>query len=228
MKTIKTADGTFTIYNEEFNECYHSLGDGAYLETLYKHILPPMELKNLFFKSQIKILDICFGLGYNCFTTISQYLKMNYKGKLEIFSPEKDTEIFEKITSLQYPLEIQNINISKIVDELKRTHKLNSIPQVSVELFLGDAKEYLFLLESNSIDVIYQDPFSPKKNPELWDIEYFTRLYEIAAQDCIITTYCTSLSVKEIAKKVGFFVYDHKNSFTRKSTLFTKKPLDAI
>ncbi|MDO7252587.1 tRNA (5-methylaminomethyl-2-thiouridine)(34)-methyltransferase MnmD [Helicobacter cappadocius] len=228
MKVIKTSDNTFTLYNKEFNECYHSLGDGAYTETLYKHILPPIELTNLFYKSHLRILDICFGLGYNSFTTISQYLKRRYKGKLEIFSPEKDGKIFEKLALLEYPAEIENIDIFKIINELQTTKKSFPTPQISLEIFFGDAREYLDTFRTNSIDIIYQDPFSLKKNPELWDAKYFAKLFEIATDESIVTTYCTHSAVKRTAKEAGFFVYEHQSGFTRKSTLLTKKPLDKL
>jgi len=59
----QTADGSFTAYSEIFDEHYHSVKDGALKETLYKHIYPAFKLTPK--KESYKILDICFGLGFN-------------------------------------------------------------------------------------------------------------------------------------------------------------------
>lgn len=61
MKIIKTHDGSSTVYNEDFDECYHSLTDGAYTETLNKHILPPLIFTDLFYNLYIKrnVRSIC-------------------------------------------------------------------------------------------------------------------------------------------------------------------------
>lgn len=223
MKIIKTQDGSPTIYNEDFDECYHSLTDGAYTETLNKHILPPLIFTDLFHKSNLKVLDICFGLGYNSFTTISHYLHLRYKGKLEIFSPEKDTTVFDRLLTFEYPKEMKNINTIEMIRDLKNTGQTTPFCNMNLEVFLGDAREYLSRFESNSIDIVYQDPFSPSKNKELWDEEYFATLFQITSEDAMITTYSTRESIRKIAKKVGFFVYEYKTNLTRKSTLFTKK-----
>lgn len=223
MKIIKTHDGSPTIYNEDFDECYHSLTDGAYTETLNKHILPPLIFTDLFDRSNLRVLDICFGLGYNSFTTISHYHHLGYKGKLEIFSPEKDVAIFDKLATFKYPKEMKNINTAEMIKDLKNTGKTSPFSNINLEVFLGDVREYLPRFEPNSIDIIYQDPFSPSKNEELWNEEYFATLFQIASEDVMITTYSTRESIRKIAKKVGFFAYEYKSNFTRKSTLFTKK-----
>lgn len=223
MKIIKTHDGSPTIYNEDFDECYHSLTDGAYTETLNKHILPPLIFTELFDKSNLRVLDICFGLGYNSFATISHYHHLGYKGRLEIFSPEKDTTIFDKLATFEYPKEMKNINTQEMIRDLKNTGQTSPFPNIHLEVFLGDGREYLTRFEPNSIDIIYQDPFSPSKNEELWDEGYFEILFQITSEDAMITTYSTRESIRKIAKKVGFFVYEYKSKFTRKSTLFTKK-----
>lgn len=59
-----TNDGSVGLFNPEVQDIYHSTY-GALSEAYEKFILPA-EL-NEFFKShnQIKILDICFGIGYN-------------------------------------------------------------------------------------------------------------------------------------------------------------------
>ncbi len=58
-----TADGSVGLYSPEFNDIYHS-ATGALTEAIEKFI-EPFDFDLLVRKSEIKILDICFGIGYN-------------------------------------------------------------------------------------------------------------------------------------------------------------------
>ncbi|GHV59250.1 hypothetical protein FACS1894103_2270 [Campylobacterota bacterium] len=64
LSKVQTADQSFTLYNETLGEHYHSVGEGALRETLEKHIRPALRLTDALNKKHIRILDICFGLGY--------------------------------------------------------------------------------------------------------------------------------------------------------------------
>lgn len=225
MQILKSCDGSSTIFNQEYGECYHSLKDGAYTETLHKHILPPILFAKSLQKPSLKILDICFGLGYNSFATMMQYLKMGYKGKIEIFSPEKDRGVFEKILALQYPEELSKINIPKIIETLQLKNKILITPDISLELFFGDAHYYLSQFSNGDIDIVYQDAFSPKVNFDLWSLEYFLELFRVTHIDCIITTYCVNREILLNAKNAGFFVYKYNSSHTRKSAFFVKEKI---
>ena len=68
MKLTKTGDGSFTYLNIGINETYHSKS-GALEESFYKFAIPALE--NKLKMKKIKILDICFGLGYNSVAAIS-------------------------------------------------------------------------------------------------------------------------------------------------------------
>ncbi|PAF44238.1 MnmC family methyltransferase [Helicobacter sp. 11S02596-1] len=231
---LKSRDGSLTFFNQEFGECYHSLKDGAYTETLHKHILPPILFANSLQKPCLKILDICFGLGYNTFTTAIEYRKMGYKGRIEIFSPEKDRGVFEKILALKYPCELLGLDIAKIIHTLQSTNNISGTssassvfitPHTSLELFIGDARDYFHQFSDGSMDIIYQDAFSPRVNPDLWDKEYFLELFRLSHSESIITTYSTNTEIFLNAKNAGFLVYKYNSKHTRKSTLFLKTPL---
>lgn len=58
-----TNDGSVGLYSPDFNDIYHS-ATGALTEAYEKFILP-VDMKNLLKKDSIKVLDICYGIGYN-------------------------------------------------------------------------------------------------------------------------------------------------------------------
>ncbi len=81
-----TQDGSVGLYSNEFNDIYHSVF-GAYSEAYEKFILPAKF--NEFFNNNknIKILDICYGIGYNTKSFLNYFFeKILAKNKKSIFS----------------------------------------------------------------------------------------------------------------------------------------------
>lgn len=216
---IITKDSSFTIFNEIFQECYHSITDGAYNETLYKHIIPSFNYaKN---KQHIKILDICFGLGYNTLCFLS-YAKENlYNGTIEIHSPE--INLIENLYNYKYPKEFD----ITILESLCKNHYYNN-KNTKIFIHIGDARHAIrnFVANDLKFDIVFQDAFSPRKNKSLWSYEYFKDIYKITKKDSIITTYSLNSSMLYSAFLAGFKGYKIKHYITRDSVIMTKNTLD--
>ena len=80
-----TLDGSVGLYNSDFNDIYHSV-EGAVTEAYEKFILP-VDLDILCTKENIKVLDICYGIGYNskCFLNYlieKKYFRKNFSKKI--------------------------------------------------------------------------------------------------------------------------------------------------
>lgn len=58
-----TNDGSIGLYNTQFNDIYHS-ATGALTEA-YEKFVYPVNIEKLLQNPDIKILDICYGIGYN-------------------------------------------------------------------------------------------------------------------------------------------------------------------
>ena len=212
LKEVITNDGTITLKNDKYNECYHST-EGAVTETLYKHIYPAFSVVD---KKEIKILDICFGLGYNTFVAI---LNRPINSKLTIYSPEFDEKLVRSLKKFKYPKEFEKIK-----------HIINSISEnlyykdewVEVKVFIGDARKYIKTLDE--IDIVFQDAFSPKVNRELWTIEYFKDIDRL--KPTIITTYTVSTAIRFAMHNLGYNLYTHPYDNIRKGTLASKEKLN--
>ncbi len=72
IKFIKTDDNSTGLYSEEYKDIFHSK-TGALKEALEKFLQP---LNNINLNDEIKVLDICYGTGYN-----SKVLLNNYSAK---------------------------------------------------------------------------------------------------------------------------------------------------
>src|SRR5574344_7998 len=75
-----TNDGSIGLYSPSVDDIYHSTY-GALTEAYEKFILPAM-FENFFEQnSQIKILDICYGIGYNSKSFLNYFFENIYKKK---------------------------------------------------------------------------------------------------------------------------------------------------
>lgn len=214
-------DGSFTAYSKEYEEHYHSTKDGALYESLVKHIIPAFKIQKD--KNVVSILDICFGLGFNTLATIYHVKKNNIASKIEIYSPELDSTLVKSLLDFTYPKEFDFIK--NIIFNLVK-YQCYSDEQFHIEIFLGDAREYIKTFDANKFDIVYQDAFSPASNPILWTREYFKDIKNIIKEDGILTTYSISLATRLALYENSFNIYINEGKDFRKATLASLGVLD--
>ena len=97
----------YDLYSTKYNQHFHDIKTGAINESLQKHVIPAL----LFFdqKTDLNILDICFGIGYNTFSTIYYMKKESLNKKINIFTPELDLELVDSLIDFEYPNEFEDI-----------------------------------------------------------------------------------------------------------------------
>ncbi|PHQ65736.1 MAG: hypothetical protein COB99_02365 [Sulfurimonas sp.] len=216
---VLSEDGSFTAYSKEYDEHYHSTRDGAMKESLLKHVIPAFKIKE--YKEEINILDICYGLGFNTLATMYYHKKNSLNSKLNIYSPELDATLISSLKNFTYPKEFDEFK--HIVLELCE-HAVYSDENFHIEIFLGDAREYVRRFE-NKFDIVYQDAFSPSSNPTLWTLEYFADIKKAMKKDALLTTYSIALATRLALYKNGFNVYINSEEGIRKSTIASEAKL---
>ncbi len=200
---IKTADGTETFINQEFNEAYHSTKAGAYTESLLKFVLPcriDQLAKN---QNQIDILDIGFGLGYNVAVAIEVATKNNPDIFLKIISVEKDKDIFSKIKQLELPSNLQNIYSQILSGQFKDYTYTAKGKNFELTILFGEARQVIKKID-HKFDAVFYDAFSPKVNTEMWTVELFKKVKDLMKEDAILATYSASLAVRKGLIEAGF------------------------
>ncbi|MBI2208888.1 hypothetical protein HYU50_05320 [Candidatus Woesearchaeota archaeon] len=213
MEKIITNDGSVTFRNLQYNETYHSVS-GA-LEEAFEKFARPCKLKN-----GMKVLDICFGLGYNSLAAISL-------ANVEIVALENDPIILKQIKNIKMPI---NYNISNnaikntnnynknypILDILNNNYekiriaaeKLNyEDDKIKLRIIIGDARETIKKLDGK-FDAVFLDPFSPKKCPELWTKEFFEDIRKLMRINSVLVTYSCARIVRDNMMNTGFNVKD--------------------
>ena len=209
MKKIETRDGSFTFLNEEYNEAYHSTTVGALEEARIKYAEPA----NI--KDNDKVLDFCFGLGYNTIAALK------ICRNIEVIAIEKDEKILKEILTHKVPkdYELQNEIIRKAV--IDAIHKKEN---KQINIIIADVQEEIKKLKSNYFNAIFFDPFSPSKHKELWSLEIFKECFRILKSNGKLTTYSCATWIRKNMREAGFEVIDGP-IFGRKSasTIAIKK-----
>lgn len=199
MKPVITKDQSMTFYSEEYGETYHSV-TGAVEEAYRKFAEPSLDAAKG--KDEVRILDICFGLGYNSAAAIDRILEHNPGCKINIVGLEKDKRILDQIPGISPPIR----NFYLIQKAVKNNNAYDQ-GKIAVMILVSNALDSVGKLKEN-FDIIFLDPFSPKKNPELWTEEFFKELRKLIKPDGILTTYSCAGQVRRNLKAAGFAVKD--------------------
>lgn len=197
---LTTEDGTATLFLEEYGQAMHSVS-GAYEESLLKHVYPSGILECS--SEKVSALDIGFGLGYNVLALMNEFLNRKSGRALEIISLEKDRTFSEFMKSISF--NDGRDEIYGFIKEVYNSGKGNYY-QISLEIIFGDARETLQGLSGKKFNAVFQDPFSPSKNPELWSVDYFNILKNLLAGDGVITTYSSADHIRRAMLEAGLGV----------------------
>ena len=190
MEKVITSDNSISFRNAEYDECYHSKS-GA-IEEAFEKYAKPCKVKD-----GMKILDVCFGIGYNTLAAI-------HTANVEIVGLENDKKILEKIQEVKVPEELKE-SYNKIKIAAKKLEY--SDDKTKIKIIVGDARETIKNL-NQKFDAVFLDPFSPKKCPELWTAEFFSEIAKKMEKGAVLATYSCARSVRENLKTSGFDVTD--------------------
>lgn len=106
---------------------------------------------------------------------------------------------------------------------MRGNHYIHITPSYKLTIIYGNARETIRSLNQN-FNIIYQDAFSPKKNPSLWTIQWFKDLARVSDQNVRMSTYCSSVGARKAMIAAGFKLqeggaFKRKRSSTRATLL---------
>ncbi len=206
-KIITTADGSFTFYSMEYSESYKTKSSGAYTESLHKFVRASGIIDKLRQKD-VRLLDICLGIGMNLATTLSEINKHNIQNRLHVVSVELDPHLLQVINKHEILQPYDGYS------RLRRVLSGECDNNFSIELYISEARRLINCL-SGKFDIIYFDPFSKQHNPEMWTHDVFCKMYELLADDGVLVTYASSREIRDTMESCGF-VLERVKSLKRK------------
>ena len=194
----ETHDGSKTLYRPDINETYHSI-HGALQERM--HVFIKMGLDE--FRAQnINILEIGFGTGLNAWLTF-----LNKPKSQEINYTSLETiPLSKEITDqLKYHLLVNHKNAEEAFNQMhnaewnKYIEIENGFNLNKIEASIQNAD-----LPQNHFDLIYFDAFAPTKQPELWEVPIFEKMYNLLKPNGKLVTYCAKGQVRRNMEIANF------------------------
>jgi tRNA U34 5-methylaminomethyl-2-thiouridine-forming methyltransferase MnmC len=210
---IITSDGSKSLYLPQWDETYHSR-HGAVQEAYHVFIRNGLDLFEP--GAEIRILEMGFGTGLNCFITwlesVQRGLTVYYHG-LEAYpvapnlaqhleypsalGQAQHKKVFETLHSCPWDEKVQ---ITQNFRLFKRQEQFSEFDPAETL----DPTETLDPVQG--FDLIYFDAFAPRVQPELWSESMFQVMYEALRNEGVLVTYSAKGSVRRSMQAVGFTV----------------------
>ncbi|MFO8234201.1 MAG: tRNA (5-methylaminomethyl-2-thiouridine)(34)-methyltransferase MnmD [Bacteroidales bacterium] len=198
-KIITTEDGSHTLYQPELKEYYHSV-HGAIQESKHVFIDNGLHYTHI---DPVNILEIGFGTGLNAILTCLDALQ--------------NQRLTDYTAIEKYPLD------SEVIDQLNYTNFFDSqgaelfntihrakwgTPKMITSLFsiTKYRADFTGVDISGTYDIVFFDAFAPEKQPDMWSMENFSRLFLALNDKGVLVTYSAKGLVKRRLEEVGFRV----------------------
>lgn len=207
------------MYVPELDEHYHSV-NGAVQES--EHVFIGMGLKAIE-RERLSILEAGFGTGLNAilsFKEASESKKINYH------------------TLEKYPLGWEEVKKMHYADFLKLSEKEAAVFRNMHDAAWGTSfalSDYFSIckvqtdlrcFESEDVyDLVYFDAFAPEVQPELWEEEVFSHLFEMMSPGGLLVTYCAKGEVRRRMGRAGFLMERLPGPPGKREMLRAQKPV---
>ena len=208
LEELITNDGTISLRSLIYKENFHS-NIGALKETKNKFI-KPSKLERFKNKS-IKVLDICFGLGYNSAFLFKELISQSTK--LDWFALEIDKRPLNFSINSNF---FKNLWDQKVIEIFEALYKKGNYTdkEFNCKIIWGDAREKICHIPKHiKFDLIFLDGFSPQKCPEIWTEEFLSRIKECLNYKGYLITYSSSAAVRKTLIDLDLKIYKIKPKF---------------
>ncbi|WP_413174549.1 tRNA (5-methylaminomethyl-2-thiouridine)(34)-methyltransferase MnmD [Anabaena azotica] len=200
----QTQDGSFTFFSQEFNQAFHS-HYGAKQESYLKFALPT-QVQTVAKNGIVRILDVCYGLGYNTAAALEVIWQENPACVVEIMGLELNPEV-PKAAINQHIFNDWDDKYRKILTELAFKHHLQT-DCLQAKLLIGDARKSIQEVHQSGFqaDAIFLDPFSPPQCPQLWTVEFIQNISFCLHQNGLLATYSCAAAVRTALLFAGLII----------------------
>lgn len=189
-----TADGSFTFFSTEFGEAFHS-HHGARQEAQLIFV-EPTQLQKKAQQPTLRLLDVCYGLGYNTAAAIATIWEVNPICHIEVIGLEFNPVPIEAAIAHQL-LNSWHQPIPQILTTLATEHQVQT-DCFKATLLIGDARATIRLVQESGFqaDAIFLDPFSPPSCPQLWTVEFLKQVAKCLHSSGRLATYSCAAAVR--------------------------------
>ena len=196
-----TADGSSTFFSKEFDELFHS-HYGARQESFLK-FAGPTQLASKANKSVLRLLDVCYGLGYNTAAALQTIWAVNPTCNVEVIGLEVNAAVPQAAIA-HHLFDNWGYEYTQILTQLASEHQVLR-ERLKATLLIGDARTTINLVYQSGFhaDAIFLDPFSPPQCPQLWTVEFIKQLSLCLDVHGRIATYSCAAAVRTALLAAG-------------------------
>ncbi|MDH6099748.1 MnmC family methyltransferase [Anabaenopsis sp. FSS-46] len=201
FKPQVTADGSFTFVSDEFGELFHS-HFGAKQESFLKFVAPT-GLETSAVKPSLRILDICYGLGYNTAAALQTIWAVNPHCDVELIGLELNPSVPQAAIAHglfdNWHYEYKAILTQLAVEQQVKTSRFQG------KLLIGDGRNLITQVHQSGFlaDAIFLDPFSPPRCPQLWTVEFIHKVAGCLHPQGLLATYSCAAAVRTALLAAG-------------------------
>lgn len=196
-----TADGSFTFTSQEFDEAFHS-HYGAKQESFLKFVVPT-QLAARAHKPVVRLLDICYGLGYNTAAALQTIWAVNPNCDVEVIGLELNPSVPQAAIAHRL-FDNWDYKYTELLSQLAFEQQVQQ-HHLKARLLIGDARSAIKQVQQLGFqaDAIFLDPFSPPQCPQLWTIEFVQQVSVCLDLDGILATYSCAAAVRTALLTAG-------------------------
>ena len=195
-----TKDGSFTFFSDQFQEAFHSV-HGAKQEAEIKFVQPTLLRELAQTRNLIRILDICYGLGYNSAAAMEAIWQVNPQCHIDLIALEISATVPQEAIANNL-LSQWRSPVPQLLAELSQTYAVRA-DYFQGKLLLTDARQTIQQLGDWQADAIFLDPFSPPKCPQLWTVEFIAQVAQCLAPQGRLATYSCAAAVRSALLLTG-------------------------
>lgn len=200
-----TADGSFTFFSEKFGEAFHSR-QGAKTEAQLKFVETCQLAQKARQQPVLRLLDVCYGLGYNSAAALEAIWASNPHCRVELVALELDPTVPQTAIAHQL-LKAWSPPIPDLLTVFATALQVQT-ERFQGQLYLEDARISIQQLHRANFqaDAIFLDPFSPRRCPQLWTVEFLREVAGCCAPTGRLATYSCAAAVRSALVAAGFAI----------------------
>lgn len=200
-KIIVTSDGSKSLYLPEWDETYHSR-HGAIREAYHVFIRNGLDL---FEEGRgLRILEMGFGTGLNCFITWLESQRRNLM--VSYLGLEAYPVSLETVRQLDYATALNRERDKPLFEELHRSEWEETVSISQGFSLRKEKKRFSDFDRTDEFDLVYFDAFGPRVQPDLWTEPMFHALFRGLRAGGVLVTYSAKGSVRRAMQAAGFVV----------------------
>jgi hypothetical protein len=213
---IRTEDGSWSLRDLETGELFHNR-TGAVTEALKNFVEPSGAVEVLRQTGSLSVLDACFGLGYNSWILIAEILASDIAaGTVRVLAIDRNSEILDRAISVLEDARLCGVKALFGASQAGASGRLDpgaenrwtaGLLTVRLQVRVGDLRELVPGLAAG-FDLVFHDPFSPARMPELWTVDLFGQYHRLLApSQGRVLTYSAATAVRAGLHAAGFTVW---------------------